>query len=724
MNVMKELEFIALLLVALLAPQRVFADAKCIWPTEALREMNRTYLFQGEFAWTEGDPPPILRSTGSSIYRVEVNGRFASYGPARGPHGHFREDVLDLAPFLVDGTNRVLFTVAGYNVNSYYLLDLTPFLRAEVVAGGRTLWETSAKTEVYRDVSRVQKVSRYSFQRPFGEAYRMDAAGAAYARITDLAVLPDVRLLPRRAPMPRFEVRRDFRPYARGFATRRDGKVKMDRSVELAKPDGVLKGFSQSDLDVNLLDDFRRLECKSREPFTSSADTFRLKAGEQIHFAAQNVNTGFIRLNVRATAGSAVWATFDEILVDGAIDPMRSPCGNIVRWDFASGGPYGLETFEPYCLKYLTVTAFGGDVEISLPSLREYVYPLDVRPDGRIDGRFREIELAAKRTFVQNAVDTFTDCPSRERAGWLCDSFWMARTSLQLTGSVDMERLFLENYALATHFPDIGSGMVPMCYPADHTNKNFIPNWAMWLVFQVEEFAFGRNGDRRLVERLRPRILGLVDWFAAHENEEGLLERLPGWNFIEWSKANDFVQDVNFPANMAYAAMLDAVARLYGTPGLREKAARVRKAVNSLSFDGTYYRDHAIRRDGHLVVEPKDITETCQYYAFFFKAATPESRSALWRRLLGDFGPLAPRDRRDASVFPSNAFIGHFLRLDLLRQYGEQAALREEIAAYFGKMAEATGTLWEHDSPTASCCHGFASYVYSLLLWGASPTSL
>ena len=30
--------------------------------------------------------------------------------------------------------------------------------------------------------------------------------------------------------------------------------------------------------------------------------------------------------------------------------------------------------------------------------------------------------------------------------------------------------------------------MLPMCYPADHYDGNFIPNWAMWFVLELEEY--------------------------------------------------------------------------------------------------------------------------------------------------------------------------------------------------------------------------------------------
>ena len=66
-------------------------------------------------------------------------------------------------------------------------------------------------------------------------------------------------------------------------------------------------------------------------------------------------------------------------------------------------------------------------------------------------------------------------------------------------------------------------------------------------------------------------------------------------------------------------------------------------------------------------------------------------------------------------IHPSNAFIGNFLRLELLCKNGYNAQLLEEIKGYFLYMAERTGTIWEHKDTYASYNHGFASYVAELI---------
>ena len=101
-----------------------------------------------------------------------------------------------------------------------------------------------------------------------------------------------------------------------------------------------------------------------------------------------------------------------------------------------------------------------------------------------------------------------------------------------------------------------------------------------------------------------------------------------------------------------------------------------------------------------------DRTETCQYYAFYFGVADFMRDAALWNRLVRrDFGDLAK----------SNAFIGNLMRMELLERDGRRDQMREEIKGYYLKMADSTGTLWEHDAPHASCCHAFSSFLAVLL---------
>ena len=324
-----------------------------------------------------------------------------------------------------------------------------------------------------------------------------------------------------------------------------------------------------------------------------------------------------------------------------------------------------------------------------------------------------QLYAAGVETFRQNTLDIFMDCPSRERAGWLCDSLFTARVAPDLTGTTVVEKAFMENFLLPERFAHLPDGMLPMCYPADHYNGNFIPNWSLFFVLQLEEYL-ARSGDHVMVDAMRSRVARLMDYFERFENEDGLLEKLEAWVFVEWSAANEFVQDVNYPSNMLYAAALAAAGRMYDNAGYAKKAEKIREKIRRQSFDGEFFVDNAAREGGKLEVT-RNRSEVCQYFAFFFNVATPESHPELWKTLRDEFGP----DRKETKAYPevhmANSFIGNMLRMELLSRQGHGQQILDESVAYLLYMAERTGTLWENDGAYASCDHGFASHIVHTL---------
>lgn len=687
-----------------------FVAARPVWAAGLEKERNILLEFRAAFA-RPAEGPVRLRITGASLYRVFVNGTLAAHGPARAGHGFYRVDEWELDGRLQAGTNDVLIEVAGYNANSFYLLDQPSFLQAELVAGGRVLAATGGEGfTVLRRHDRVQRVQRYSFQRPFTEVWLKPGPPAEPVRLAETEPKP---LAPRRVPYPDFAVVPPAAHFAEGEVLHlpRSERPWKDRSLTGVGPQ--LAGFPEGELETIPSLELQRVKnavvrkAEGGCPFTLGENSFRvLDFGTNL--------SGFIGLRVKVEEPVRLFVTFDELFGQGDVDFKRLDCVNAVLYELAVG-EYTLESFEPYTLRYLKLTAMEGRCTVSEVWLRELANPHAARATFvSADERHNRIFEAARQTFRQNATDVFMDCPSRERAGWLCDSFFTARVAEDLCGETTVERNFFENFQRPAAFAHLPEGMLPMCYPADHYDGVFIPNWSLWFLVQLEEYA-QRGGDRALIDALRPRVEKLLAFFRRYENADGLLEKLPSWVFVEWSKANQFVQDVNYPSSMLYAGALDAAGRLYGRPEWSEQAGRVREAVRRQSFDGTFFVDNALRRDGKLEVT-RNRTEVCQYFAFYFGVATPETHGALWDTLTREFGPARRRTKAHPEVHPANAFIGNQLRFELLSRAGLNQQILDEAADYWLYMADRTGTLWEHDSPSASCNHGFASHAAHVLL--------
>jgi len=707
-----------LLFSAAQAPQML--EAKPVWAEGRAKEMNVTLNFRAVIP----SPKPektTLRLTASTLYRTYINGEFLAHGPARAGHGHYRVDEFDITPYLTKRKNIIAIEVASYNCNSYYLLDQPGFLQAEVVVGDTVLAATGSTDHSFEATvmgERVQKVQRYSFQRPFIEVYRMRAASndwrtevnATFPAIP-LEVQENKPLIARGINYPEFKTITPKQYIATGDVAVGPAPKQYWRDRALRKVSDKLKGYPQEDLTLVLSDELQHFQYTQMKIQNESWPNTPIVLGEeQYQIVDLGINlSGFTGMTVTCEKPTRLILMLDEMLEDHEgrkyVNWMRLGCTSAVQWELEPG-TYHLETFEPYTQRYLALATLEGECVVEDLYLREYVTP-DVwdatftTPDDTLN----MIYEAGRQTLAQNAVDIFMDCPSRERAGWLCDSFFTARAAFRMSGNTTIERNFFENYQLPATFEHLPEGIFPMCYPSDHYDGVFIPNWALWFVVELEEYL-ARSGDQELVDALKPKVMSLFNYFKNFENEDGLLEKLESWVFVEWSEANKFVQDVNYPSNMLYAGALSAAGRIYSDEALLDKSTGLRKTILEQSFDGKYFVDNAMRKDGKLEIT-KNRSEVCQYFALFFEIATQESHPELWVTLRDKFGPEATVD----GVHKANSFIGNMLRFELLSRYGRSQQIIDESKGYLAYMAERTGTLWENVHDRASCNHGFASHI-------------
>lgn len=686
-----------------------FGLAKPIWEKGSENDMNRSLIFS---TFLNGMESAELRLTGSSVYRVFVNRKLAYWGPARSGKGFFRIDVVSLDEFLFEGGNTVEIEVTGYCCNNFEWMKHSSFLCAELIRNGRILSATGVYGwNVFRDERKIQKTPRFSFQRPFSEAYDYRKGKAVP---TEWMIVPGEEWIERDLSDPSMIYEPIQCVIQSGDLAWLEDAPQCTNTF-LVRAGKKFDGFMVEELEVNQVEDalhysrenVRRID--SIFPVMLPSNTFAT-------FKMTGNRTGLIRVCVQCVSDCDLYLCFDEILTDGKVDFLRLDCANVILYRLRGGEQYELLTTEPYTLQYLDLLAVGGEIcvkevgmiRIDLPPSEIILQPQFSADEEKIE----KIWNSAVETFRQNTLDIFMDCPSRERAGWLCDSFFTSRVEHLLTGKNRVERNFLSNFVMAKDFSPLPQGMIPMCYPSDHPDGKFIPNWAMWFIVELKEYS-ERTGDTRLIQEARETVYGIIDFLRQFENSEGLLEHLKGWVFVEWSKSNDLVQEINYPSNMMYCLAKSTVAYLYGDGRLEHEARKLRETIRQKSRMGLFFCDNSIYHDGTPILSG-ECTESAQYYAFFTGVATREEDAELWRTLVRDFGP----ERKDTGlwkeIWPSNAFIGNYLRLELLDRAGEYGKLKENILGYFGYMAEQTGTLWENDTPTASCNHGFASHV---LVW-------
>lgn len=643
---------------------------KFVWAGERA-ETNRELTF----TFRSDEPFDGATVCAADFFRVFADGKFVSYGPERTAAGYARVRKISFP-----AVRELVVKVSAYNVACYACDQQLPYFGAEATRGGKIIAET-ADFLCERVSDRRRDVPRYSFQRGFLEVY-------------------DLRE-PKRETLPVYDVA------APEFI---DGN---GDSADYAAAEFRFLG----ETDFRGFDEVREVWWKNNPLYRTEEGAFDVKKDmldviangyRAADYELPAERSGFLRLTADAEEEVKIFAVFDEILPDGKWIFRRSDNNDFVCWTLPAGRSEVMSA-EPYAFKRLKIIYSGkASIKPSLVTLENSNADC-VSVEG--EPRIKAVFDAAAATFRQNAVDIFTDCPGRERAGWLCDSYFSAMSERLFTGRNDIEKRFLENYILAD-VPEIEKGMVPDCFPAQHPDHVYIPNWAMWFVIELCDY-YKRTSDGDVRDKAREKVYGIIDFFGQFLNEYGLLENLRNWIFLEWSVSNDpsYVAGVNFPTNMLYAAMLEAAGELYGDAELFKRAEKIREQILGLSYDGKFFADNAVRRDGKLVRCDDHTSETCQYYALFTGMKTDEE---FRRKMAEEFGPL----RKDAypEVGRSNMFIGNYLRFFWLCDAGDYERVIRESLDYFSGMAEKTGTLWEKDSATASCNHGFASVAAVLLL--------
>lgn len=690
-----------------------FKKASPVWARDYINERNIMLSF---VTYVPASYAAQLIIAADNYYQLKINDEFVCHGPARCGKGSWRVDEIEIGQYLSKKVNRIELWVVHYGVRTFEYVLQKPFVQAEIISNGEVIASTGNNTDfsVRVNLSKKQIVEKYSYQRGFLEVWKLPYE---YSKELEPEVIDNIKLIERNAPYPDYKRETLFAEIARGaYHIEIPSKDKCRESFE--KTDTKDFSFNTDELDCLYrlkLNGIKNDLLERCDLIIKNNDTLSIREGNYVILELPVEKTGFISCEICSETDGELYFVYDEILNGNDVSPYSpgNETTNLLPISFKAG-KYHFDSVEPVSFKYLKILSVSGEIQLSNLTVIAYENSLkNVAEFSCDDEKINTVWNAAVNTFAQNAVDIFTDCPSRERAGWICDSFFTGRVERDLTGKSNIEHDFLQNYLIATDIVGIPKDMLPMCYPSD--SQSFIPNWAMFFVLELEEYV-KRSGDSAMAELAKEKVYSLESYFCRFVNPDGLLENLNGWVFVEWSKANDWVQNINYPTNMMYYAMLKSISRLYGDETLSVKAESIKKKIRELSFDGKFFRDHTVYGEDDKPYTPADITEVCQYYAFFTGVAEKKDYPELFDVILNDFGAGHKCLEKHPDVYPANAFIGNYLRLEVLSCFGHSDRIMNEIKDYFYNMACETGTLWENDSTVASCNHGFASHIIHLII--------
>ncbi len=183
----------------------------------------------------------------------------------------------------------------------------------------------------------------------------------------------------------------------------------------------------------------------------------------------------------------------------------------------------------------------------------------------------------------QGTQDTYLDCPTREKGGYLGDAYVTGQTHLYLTGDPKIFRKALQDFADSAR---ICPGL--MAVAPGNLMQEIADYSLLWPILLERYYMW--TGDLQFIQEKQPILDGLLAYFARYENADGLLENVDEkWNLVDWPDnlrdGYDYdraAKGVNTVLNGFYHGCIESAVHLCAFAGRPAEAAKLRQKVDRL----------------------------------------------------------------------------------------------------------------------------------------------
>ncbi|KAL3453185.1 Six-hairpin glycosidase-like protein [Aspergillus insuetus] len=683
---------------------------------------GRVVRFTRNFSLSSSPTKALLHFSADTRYKLFVNGVRVAVGPTRSSPWIWYYDTLDIAPYLRTGTNIVQFDVIRYFAASRGAMPfqrtaapgLTVVGRVEsdgesvVLDSAGGLWEARVDESVTFPMGRVDDVFLHISERISPTTVSQAVAPVAYGLKTLNGELAPWRLRPR--PIPMYE----------------ESQVAVDTVRSCQSPIPTEKWISWLTEGTPLT-----LPQNSSHTLEIQAD---VHSTAFLRWTFQASKPSSIRMKVTYSEGYELepraYPFFrtkkDRLDATGhLIGPFDEVDFNLENSDLFTYEPFWFRTFR---LIRLEVTVGPEPITLTSFTATQVNYPLSVKANWEdpSDTDSKAIWDVSIRTLRNCMFDGYSDCPFYEQLQYSGDSRQVGLFHYLLSGDDRLMRQAVTNYAASI----VAEGLTQSRFPS-HVPQ-VIAGFSLYWILQIADHHLF-FGDTALTRSFLPRIDGVLEFFAAHIDELGLVSGLPEdvWQYVDWVTtwgATDTHPDKGVPTSgrnsnrhtyfsLLYAYVLQQTARLVrdvGRPGYADeyeaRASSLRSAVRTHCYDGEFFTDSTSD-----VAGADAYSQHCQLFAVLSGTAESEDHARL---LTACF---------DESRFSKCSYMMRFYLLRAAAVAGDDVyeGFWKDAWTPWRKMLAQNLTTWEEDDVRQrSDCHAWGSvpiYEYCTELAGVQP---
>ncbi|MBQ9364121.1 MAG: family 78 glycoside hydrolase catalytic domain [Bacteroidaceae bacterium] len=331
-----------------------------------------------------------------------------------------------------------------------------------------------------------------------------------------------------------------------------------------------------------------------------AARIFPLKNGDYIVDFGQNF-AGVFEFTLKGKTGQKLrLQTSEQLNADGTVNAQDCYCGPIVVYDTYTFGHDGVETWAPELMyhgfRYLQVSGLTSMPKPSqFKALRMRMACDAVGHFETSDTLINQIHYICRNSIESQLFHVFTDCPQREKMGWL-------DVPNQMFGSIalnfDFRRLchkiVRDCFDAQAYYEGAKRGKVPSTVPHFFTDWDDDPNWggsAILLPYRT----WKTYGDHSLISEHYEGMKRLIDYYTALTTD-GLMPGASYSRLSDWGQESSGLQYTTAPEftiTCTYYYLLKAMAEMAQETGRAADAQHWEQQAEEtrVAFNARFYND-------------------------------------------------------------------------------------------------------------------------------------
>jgi alpha-L-rhamnosidase len=678
-----------------------------IWTAASDRTLKEygVYKFRKTVELSEKPSSFIVHVSADNRYKLFVNGKQVSQGPARGDLYFWNFETVDLAPHLQTGKNTIAALVwnEGSQKPEAQISYLTGFIlqgntQAEEVLNTDSSWK-SIKDSSYQALP--VRVPGYYVAGP-AEFVNMNQYVKGWEKTAyDDSHWGKVRML---GPGLTKNTARDSRGWMLVPSPIPQMEMTPQRLVSLRKAEGIKvpATFPATKSAITIPAHTQATLLLDQSYLTNAYPTLIFSRGKNAGISMGYAEALYIRKNENIsgywipTLPKANRNEVDGKTFIGKVDSVIS--------DGSTGQEFTPLWWRTY--RYIQLKVYTQDepliIEDIFGTFIGYPFQYNVKLDAPNPELGKMLDIGW-RTARLCAFETYMDCPFYEQLQYIGDARIQALVSFYNSGD---DRLVRHALSLMDH-SRLAEGITLSRYPTDLHQQ--IPTFSLWWIGMLHDYWMYRP-DSSFIKGMLPGERQVLSFFERYQQADGSLKNVPYWIFTDWVSGNkNWIMGMAPVGSNGESAVLDLqllwtyqlAAQLEEKMGLQDfsklytaRAEQLKQTIHRKYWDET--------RQLYADTETKDkFSQHTNSLAILSGVISGEKATALAQKILVD-----------TTLAPASIYFKYYLHQALVK-----AGLGNEYLSWLDKWREniAMGmSTWGESSDvstTRSDCHA----------WGSSP---